>query len=61
VVVVGHPGYYPRLGFSKASKGGLKVAFECPDEAFTAIELKEGALKDAAGTVGFIKEFFECG
>jgi putative acetyltransferase len=61
VVVVGHPSYYPKLGFSKASKWRMKVSFECPDEAFMALELKKGALKDAAGTVDFPKEYTECG
>jgi predicted N-acetyltransferase YhbS len=60
VVVVGHPQYYPKLGFSKASKWGMKVSFECPDEAVMALELKKGALKDAAGTVDFPKEYTEC-
>jgi predicted N-acetyltransferase YhbS len=61
VVVVGHPTYYPKLGFSKASRWGLKVAFECPDEAFMALELKKNALRDAAGIVEFTEEYTECG
>lgn len=33
VVVVGHPAYYPRFGFERASDYGVRVAFEAPDEA----------------------------
>jgi predicted N-acetyltransferase YhbS len=33
VVVLGHPGYYPRFGFVRASPLGVGVAFEVPDEA----------------------------
>lgn len=59
IVVVGHPEYYLKLGFKKASNWGLKVAFECPDEAFMALELKEDALKDAEGVVDFLPEYLE--
>ena len=33
VVVVGHPAYYPRFGFERASNSGVRVAFAAPDEA----------------------------
>jgi putative acetyltransferase len=57
VIVLGHPEYYPRFGFRKASEWGIRCPFEAPDEAFMAMELREGALKDKAGTVSFPKEF----
>src|SRR5919106_673706 len=40
VVVLGHPDYYPRFGFARASGFGLRCAIQCPDEAFIAIELR---------------------
>jgi len=49
VVVLGHPEYYPKLGFEKASQWGIRAPFEVPDEAFMAMELHENALKDVSG------------
>ena len=57
VVVLGHPGYYPRLGFSQASLFGLRCEFACPDEAFMAIALAPGALTRRAGLVRYRPEF----
>ncbi len=59
VVVLGHPDYYPKFGFEKASKWGIKAPFEVPNEAFMAVELKEGALKNASGVVEYPSVFFE--
>jgi putative acetyltransferase len=59
VIVLGHPKYYPRFGFQRASIWGIKCPFEAPDEAFMAMELREGALKDKAGTVKYPKEFMD--
>ncbi len=57
VIVLGHPEYYPKFGFKSASLWGIKAPFEVPDEAFMAIELKEHALKEAAGVVEYPSEF----
>ena len=57
VVVVGHPEYYPMFGFKPASKWDIKAPFEVPDEAFLALELNDGALKDVSGTVEYPEEF----
>ena len=57
VIVVGHKDYYPKFGFEKASKWNIKCSFEVPDEAFLAIELKDGALEDKSGIVEYPKEF----
>ena len=50
IVVVGHPEYYPRFGFSSARAKGLDALFPVPDEAFMALELVPGALDGIAGT-----------
>ena len=47
VVVLGHPGYYPRFGFTAAAASGLRAPFSGP--AFMALELSPGALKGALG------------
>ncbi|MCD1293721.1 GNAT family N-acetyltransferase [Methanocella sp. CWC-04] len=57
VIVVGHPGYYPRFGFTSARAKGLDVLFPVPDEAFMAIELVPGALDGMKGMVIFPPEF----
>ncbi|MGY1439877.1 GNAT family N-acetyltransferase [Streptomyces reniochalinae] len=41
VVVLGHAGYYPRFGFTRASRLGIRAPFEVPDEAMMAMPLDE--------------------
>ena len=57
VFVVGHPEYYPRFGFTLASSFGIACEFEVRDEAFMALELVAGALREKAGTVFFHQAF----
>ena len=59
VVVLGHPEYYPKFGFKKASLWGIKAPFEVPEEAFMALELKENALDTVSGIVEYPSVFFE--
>ncbi|GEC93613.1 GNAT family N-acetyltransferase [Brevibacillus brevis] len=59
VVVLGHPGYYPKFGFQKASRWGIKAPFEVPDEVFMALELRENALANVSGVVEYSRAFFE--
>ncbi|MER6097574.1 bifunctional class I SAM-dependent methyltransferase/N-acetyltransferase [Streptomyces sp. NPDC001728] len=39
VLVLGHPEYYPRFGFVRASEYGIKPGFEVPDETMMALVL----------------------
>ncbi|MFR9729948.1 GNAT family N-acetyltransferase [Saccharopolyspora sp. MS10] len=39
VVVLGHADYYPRFGFTPASRFGIRAPFEAPDTAFLALAL----------------------
>lgn len=57
VILIGHPGYYPRFGFRPAHKFGLQAPFEVPDEAFMALELVPGALANTSGTVRYPPAF----
>ncbi len=41
VTVLGHPAYYPRFGFGRASAYGIGVSFDVPDEALMALALDE--------------------
>ena len=59
VVLVGHPGYYPRFGFIPAKPKGLECEVEAPDEAWMILELRQGALAGRRGTVRFQPEFRE--
>jgi len=57
VFVLGHPEYYPRFGFTPAAGYGVRCEFDVPGEAFMALALREGALKEAQGTVRYHPAF----
>jgi predicted N-acetyltransferase YhbS len=59
VIVVGHPEYYPKFGFTKASRWSIKVPFDVPDEVFMALEIVEGELQDKSGIIEYPAEFME--
>ncbi|MFF1695911.1 GNAT family N-acetyltransferase [Streptomyces sp. NPDC058257] len=42
VTVLGHPEYYPRFGFSRASAYGIGISIDVPDEAMMALALDAG-------------------
>jgi putative acetyltransferase len=55
VIVVGHPDYYPRFGFSSNKAKLLESPF--PSEAFMAMELSDGALDGICGSVVYPSVF----
>jgi len=55
VIVVGHPDYYPRFGFSSEKTRSLESPF--PHEAFMAMELSPGALDGVRGKVSYPAAF----
>ena len=55
VIVVGHPEYYPRFGFSSGRTRSLSSPFA--PEAFMALELAPGALDGVRGTVRYPNAF----
>jgi len=57
VVVLGHPDYYPRFGFRRASQWKIRATFDAPDEALMAIELEPGSLNFGGGIIEYPKEF----
>jgi putative acetyltransferase len=59
VVVVGHPEFYPRFGFSNASAFGLKCEFEVPDDVFMATEFTKDALRIPGGLIRYHPAFSE--
>ncbi|MFH8337631.1 GNAT family N-acetyltransferase [Streptomyces sp. AM6-12] len=42
VVVLGHPAYYPRFGFTRASDHGIGLTVDVPDDALMALGLRPG-------------------
>lgn len=57
VVVLGHPGYYPRFGFSPSARFGIDCDFEAPEEAFMVVELQPNYLHDKSGTIKYHAAF----
>ncbi|GAB2516026.1 GNAT family N-acetyltransferase [Nocardia heshunensis] len=55
VVVLGHPKYYPRFGFDRASTNGIRLTIEVPDEALMALSLTDEPLP--TGTVSYAPPF----
>jgi predicted N-acetyltransferase YhbS len=56
VLVLGHPDYYPRFGFVRASGHGIRPAFDVADEAMLALVL-DPARPVPAGTVRYPAPF----
>jgi putative acetyltransferase len=58
VIVLGHPGYYPRFGFEPASRYGLACEFsDVPDEAFMILALEPEVVESVSGVVRYRPEF----
>ena len=55
VIVLGHPAYYPRFGFSTASARSLESPF--PPDAFMALPLMPGVLEGIQGRVRYPRAF----
>lgn len=57
VVVLGHPEYYPRFGFERASSYGVTCEWEVPDGAFMILVLDERAVTGISGVATYRQEF----
>ena len=57
VIVLGHPDYYPRFGFERASAHGIDCQWQVPDEAFMIRILDAEAMAGAAGVAHYRPEF----
>lgn len=54
VVLIGHPAYYPRFGFTPAGPLGIACPYEgVPGEAFMIARLDRAAMAGVTGTVRF--------
>ena len=57
VVVLGHPTYYPKFGFTPAKQFGIQSEYEVPDDVFMILELTPGSLKGNQGTIQYHEAF----
>lgn len=57
VVVLGHPDYYPRFGFSQAKAAVLKSPYSELGAPYMALELVPGALEGVKGTLEYPAAF----
>jgi len=53
VIVLGHPGYYPRFGFVPCVNYGISSEYDVPTEVFMVLELQPGYLQDAPGIIQY--------
>ncbi|NUK36786.1 GNAT family N-acetyltransferase [Streptomyces lunaelactis] len=56
VLLLGHPGYYPRFGFEAASRYSIRPTFEVPDEAMMVLVL-DGSGGVPQGTIRYPAAF----
>jgi putative acetyltransferase len=60
VIVLGHPDYYPRFGFERASAHGLTCQWEgIPDEAFMVLIMDARVMEGVSGVAKYRDEFNE--
>ncbi len=59
VIVLGHPDYYPRFGFERASARGVRCEWDVPDEAFMLLVLDENTMSGVSGLARYRPEFSE--
>jgi putative acetyltransferase len=57
VVVLGHPHYYPRFGFTPAKTHGIVWEHAAPAEVFMVKEIQKGALAQRRGVVKYHPAF----
>ena len=60
IIVLGHPEFYPRFGFQRASDHGIRSQWDgVPDEAFMILLLNPAAMVGTSGTARYRDEFDE--
>jgi putative acetyltransferase len=56
-MVVGHPEYYPRFGFTPGEPLGIHPPFPVSPGAFMVLELEHGSLAGVRGEVEYPPQF----
>jgi putative acetyltransferase len=60
IIVLGHPGYYPRFGFERASKYGIRCEYDTvPEEAFMITIFDRDVLSPAGAVAHYRSEWAE--
>jgi len=60
IIILGHPEYYPRFGFERASLYGIKCQWEgIPDDAFMILWLDKSKMNRVSGLAKYRDEFSE--
>ena len=57
VVVLGHPEFYPRFGFSPSASFDISCEYEVPEEVFMILQLQSGFLDGVSGKVEYHSAF----
>jgi putative acetyltransferase len=57
IIVLGHPGYYPRFGFQPAAWQRITCEWDVPDEVFMLLKLDEGRMRGVEGLASYRQEF----
>ena len=57
IIVVGHPEFYPRFGFTPAGARGITCEWNLPDDAFMVLVLDEPEMEGVSGLAKYRDEF----
>jgi putative acetyltransferase len=57
IILVGHPGYYPRFGFKPAEQNGIQHPFKVPEDVFMVYELVPDTLHGVNGVLKYSAAF----
>jgi putative acetyltransferase len=57
VIVLGHPGYYPRFGFRPSVLYDITCEYDVPENVFMVLELQPGYLDGSSGVIKYHPAF----
>jgi putative acetyltransferase len=57
IIVLGHPGFYPRFGFRPARAMGITCEWDVPDDVFMIAVLDEQRMRGVSGLARYREEF----
>jgi putative acetyltransferase len=57
IIVLGHPTFYPRFGFTAAAAHGITCEWPVPDEVFMVLILDEAKMRGVSGQAKYRHEF----
>jgi len=59
IVVLGHAEYYPRFGFDRCSRYGIRSEWDVPDDAFMVLIMDQAMMSGISGVCKYRSEFDE--